>query len=193
MSRNWIKPNMTACSHAHPAPRLTACQPLACTRTPATRFGPLTYLTLPHLPSCVRAEWTACMRSLGSIYTRAHKWGMPCECKKRKLARSLCSSMCACLCVPSPTLSPTDPVPRGLLTLCPGASSGPYTAYIPHTYRVRAYVRACVCVYVCVCVCLCVREAFEDSTNVRPTMRACPATQCPNTYMHTHALYAELT
>ena len=34
---------------------------------------------------------------------------------------------------PSPTLSPTDPVPRGLLTLCPGASSGPqglYTAYI---------------------------------------------------------------
>jgi len=26
---------------------------------------------------------------------------------------------------PSPTLSPTDPVPRGLLTLCPGASSGP--------------------------------------------------------------------
>ena len=26
---------------------------------------------------------------------------------------------------PSPTLSPTDPVPRGLLTLCPWASSGP--------------------------------------------------------------------
>ena len=25
---------------------------------------------------------------------------------------------------PSPTLSPTDPAPRGLLTLCPGASSG---------------------------------------------------------------------
>ena len=24
------------------------------------------------------------------------------------------------LCCPSPTLSPTDPVPRGLLTLCPG-------------------------------------------------------------------------
>ena len=23
-------------------------------------------------------------------------------------------------CLPSPTLSPTDPVPRGLLTLCPG-------------------------------------------------------------------------
>ena len=35
--------------------------------------------------------------------------------------------------LPSPTLSPTDPVPRGLLTLCPAASSGPqglYTAYI---------------------------------------------------------------
>ena len=34
---------------------------------------------------------------------------------------------------PSPTLSPTDPAPRGLLTLCPGASSGPqglYTAYM---------------------------------------------------------------
>ena len=31
----------------------------------------------------------------------------------------------ACVRVPSPTLSPTDPVPRGLLTLCPGASSGP--------------------------------------------------------------------
>jgi len=27
--------------------------------------------------------------------------------------------------LPSPTLSPTDPVPRGLLTLCPAASSGP--------------------------------------------------------------------
>ena len=26
--------------------------------------------------------------------------------------------------VPSPTLTPTDPVPRGLLTLCRGASSG---------------------------------------------------------------------
>jgi len=24
-------------------------------------------------------------------------------------------------CLPSPTRSPTDPVPRGLLTLCPGA------------------------------------------------------------------------
>ena len=31
--------------------------------------------------------------------------------------------------VPSPTLSPTDPVSRGLLTLCPAASSGP-GAYI---------------------------------------------------------------
>ena len=34
---------------------------------------------------------------------------------------------------PSPTLSPTHPVPRGLLTLCPAARSGPqglYTAYI---------------------------------------------------------------
>jgi len=39
---------------------------------------------------------------------------------------------------PSPTLSPTDPVPRGLLTLCPWASSGPqglYTAYRLYVYR----------------------------------------------------------
>ena len=37
----------------------------------------------------------------------------------------------------SPTLSPTDPVPRGLLTLCPWASSGPqglYTAYTQLIY-----------------------------------------------------------
>ena len=37
-------------------------------------------------------------------------------------------------CPPSPTLSPTDPVPRGLLTLCPAASSGPqglYTVQLP--------------------------------------------------------------
>jgi len=35
------------------------------------------------------------------------------------------------------TLSPTDPVPRGLLTLCPGASSDPqglYTAYMQPIY-----------------------------------------------------------
>jgi len=39
--------------------------------------------------------------------------------------------------VPSPALSPTDPVPRCLLTLCPWASSGPqglYTAYIQPIY-----------------------------------------------------------
>jgi len=38
---------------------------------------------------------------------------------------------------PSPTLSPTDPVPRGLLTLCPWASSGLqglYTAYTQPIY-----------------------------------------------------------
>ena len=32
---------------------------------------------------------------------------------------------------PSPTLSPTHPVPRGLLTLCRGASSGPIVVAIP--------------------------------------------------------------
>ena len=36
---------------------------------------------------------------------------------------------------PSPTLSPTDPVPRGLLTLCPGASS---TRPSPRTTKRRA-------------------------------------------------------
>ena len=30
-----------------------------------------------------------------------------------------------CVRAPSPTLSPTDPVPRGLLTLCPGAQLWP--------------------------------------------------------------------
>ena len=38
--------------------------------------------------------------------------------------------------VPSPTLSPTDPVPRGILTLCPGASScvqGPSARQLPRT------------------------------------------------------------
>ena len=45
------------------------------------------------------------------------------------------------VCEPSPTLSPTDPVPRGLLTLCPWASSGPqglYTAYIQPIYSLYA-------------------------------------------------------
>ena len=32
--------------------------------------------------------------------------------------------MCVCI-YTEPTLSPTDTVPRGLLTLCPAASSGP--------------------------------------------------------------------
>ena len=35
------------------------------------------------------------------------------------------STTCAVTAAPSPTLSPTDPVPRGLLTLRPWASSGP--------------------------------------------------------------------
>ena len=30
-------------------------------------------------------------------------------------------TVCESVCVPPPTLSPTDPVPRGLLTLCPRA------------------------------------------------------------------------
>ena len=39
-----------------------------------------------------------------------------------RLLQDVSLSLATC---PSPTLSPTDPVPRGLLTLCPGASSGP--------------------------------------------------------------------
>ena len=38
----------------------------------------------------------------------------------RKLARNLPLRHVHCLHGPSPTLSPTDPVPRGLLTLCAG-------------------------------------------------------------------------
>ena len=47
--------------------------------------------------------------------------------------------------LPSPTLTPTDPVPRGLLTLCPWASSGAqglYTAYIQPIYSLyTAYMQ----------------------------------------------------
>ena len=42
MSRSWIKPNITTCRHAHPAPRLAHVSPLRVrprTRTP--RFAPL--------------------------------------------------------------------------------------------------------------------------------------------------------
>ena len=53
--------------------------------------------------------------------------------------------------VPSPTLSPTDPVPRGLLTLCPWASFGPqglYTAYIQPIYSLyTAYVQPICSLY----------------------------------------------
>ena len=51
-------------------------------------------------------------------------------------------------CLPSPTLSPTDPVPRGLLTLCPWASSGPqglYTAYIQPIYSLYAAYMQAIC------------------------------------------------
>ena len=43
--------------------------------------------------------------------------------RHRQLSRMHASS--AARGMPSPTLSPTDPVHRGLLTLCPAASSGP--------------------------------------------------------------------
>ena len=55
------------------------------------------------------------------------------------------------LTAPSPTISPTDPVPRGLLTLCPAASSGPqglYTAYIQPIYSLyTAYIQPIHSVY----------------------------------------------
>ena len=56
--------------------------------------------------------------------------------------------LCVRACVPSPTLSPTDPVPRGLLTLCPWASSGPqdpYTAYIQPIYSLYAAYMQPIC------------------------------------------------
>ena len=42
--------------------------------------------------------------------------------------------MCVPIVSPSPTLSPTDPVPRGLLTLCPG---------------LHIYIYMCVYIYIC--------------------------------------------
>jgi len=65
---------------------------------------------------------------------------MPCA-----LASRICvCRYCTCVCrEPSPTLSPTDPVPRDLLTLCPAASSGPqglYTAYIQPICSPNLYV-----------------------------------------------------
>ena len=44
-----------------------------------------------------------------------------------------------CLMPPSPTLSPTDPVPRGLLTQCPCASSGPQGLYTAYTQPIQRH------------------------------------------------------
>jgi len=44
---------------------------------------------------------------------------------------------------PSPTLSPTDRVPRGLLTLCPAASSGPQGLYTAYTQPIHSLYTAC--------------------------------------------------
>ena len=51
---------------------------------------------------------------------------------------------------PSPTLSPTDPVPRGLLTLCPVHAYAYTLVCVCVCARARARVRVCVCVCVCV-------------------------------------------
>ena len=66
-------------------------------------------------------------------------------------------------CLPSPTLSPTDPVPRGLLTLCPGASSGPLCQcmYVC-IFNIYMYIYVYICIYayiytyIYMCVCVCV-------------------------------------
>ena len=58
------------------------------------------------------------------------------DAQKQEFRRKKCAHSHA----PSPTLSPTDPVPRGLLTLCPWASSGPqglYTAYMQPIYSLE--------------------------------------------------------
>ena len=68
---------------------------------------------------------------------------------------------CVVVGVPSPTLSPTDPVPRGLLTLCPWASSGPQsTEPIYAVYRPWAYIRCILRAGACVCAAsgACVRQ-----------------------------------
>ena len=57
--------------------------------------------SLPHHPFC----WCVCV----------------CGCKCGCLCGCVCVCVCVRVCAPSPTLSPTDPVPRGLLPLCPAA------------------------------------------------------------------------
>jgi len=88
-------------------------------------------MRMPH--SCV------CVCIYVSIFVCIHSFTFPCKC-----VRTSRPSM------PSPTLSPTDPVPRGLLTLCPWASSGPqglYTAYMQPIYRLyTVYIQA---IYTC--------------------------------------------
>ena len=54
-------------------------------------------------------EATEFALNAGAFQLRVHRSGVP----QVPLSR-----------LPSPALSPTDPVPRGILTLCPGASSG---------------------------------------------------------------------
>ena len=44
---------------------------------------------------------------------------------------------------PEPTLSPTDPVPRRLLTLCPGL----------HIY-IHIHIHIHIYIYICICICI---------------------------------------
>jgi len=65
----------------------------------------------------------------------------------------------SCRCVHSPTPSPTDPVPRGLLTLCPGPALAHrayiqpiyclYTAYVLPIYSACTHYSACACACAC--------------------------------------------
>jgi len=62
---------------------------------------------------------------------------------------------------PPPTLSPTDPVPRGLLTLCPAANSGPqglYTAHIQPIHSLYTHHLYTVCLFIAVKVSACHRS-----------------------------------
>ena len=85
--------------------------------------------TLPYGTQPSRAKLLCTARSLRgrSCYALAQQpYAAPRPFVGAELLRSPCSSpSLRDELLPSPTLSPTDPVPRGLLTLCPGASSGP--------------------------------------------------------------------
>ena len=72
------------------------------------------------LPTCVRPV-SACLMLVEQEYASVY-----CDDDFTLAARFM----------PEPTLSPTHPVPRGLLTLCPAASSGPQGRSVGAGHRV---------------------------------------------------------